>query len=83
MQEIKLTSYKLYLFGHIFSVRAKKARTEQSTLNFFYSVHIETTNKPSKEAAAKMLFCSVHVIDANCFNKCFLFHVITRRHYFL
>ena len=34
-------------------------------------------------AAAKKAFRSVYIIDRTCFNECFLFHVITRRHYFL
>ena len=40
------------------------------------------THKPSKVAAAKNVFSSVHVIDATCFNECFWFHVITWRRYF-
>ena len=49
----------------------------------FYSVEFKTTQKPSKVAAAKGFspLC-VYVIDATCFDKCFLFHVITRRHCF-
>ena len=29
-----------------------------------------------------MFFSSVYVIDANCFDECFLFHVIAGRRYF-
>ena len=28
-------------------------------------------------------FSSVYIIDKTCFDECFLFHVITGRHYFL
>ena len=49
---------------------------------FCYSVRIETTHKPSKVVAAKIFFSSVYVIDATCFDKYFLFHVVTGRHYF-
>ena len=56
-----------------------------------YSVRIKTTHNPSKVAAAVcicvlyvyMFFYSVYVVDATCFNECFLFHVITGKHYFL
>ena len=47
-----------------------------------YSARIETTHKPSKVAAAKKDFSSVYVIDATCFHECFLFRVVTGRHYF-
>ena len=49
---------------------------------FCYSVRIETTHKPIKVAAAKNNFSSVYVIDATCFDECFLFHVIAGSHYF-
>ena len=39
--------------------------------NFFYSVRIETTHKPSKVPAAKFFFSNVYVIDATYFDECF------------
>ena len=33
--------------------------------------------------AAKKSFSSVYIIDTTCFDECFLFHMITGRHYFL
>ena len=39
---------------------------------FFYSVSKETSQKPSKVAAAKNVSPSVHVIDTTCFDECFL-----------
>ena len=52
------------------------------TSRFFYSVQIETNPKPSKEAAAKNFFFGLYVIDATCFDECFLSHVISGRRYF-
>ena len=49
---------------------------------FFYFVWKETTHKPLKVAPAKTLFSSVYVIGTTCFNECFSFYVITRRHCF-
>ena len=50
MQEIKFTSHKQYLFGGLFSIKAKKTRTDQSTLQVFFDCLV-TTHKPSKIAA--------------------------------
>ena len=47
-----------------------------------YSVWKETSHKPLKVAAAKKYFPNVYIIDTTFFDKCFLFYVITRRHYF-
>ena len=49
----------------------------------FYSIWKETSHKPLKVAAAKKYFPSVYITDTTCFNECFLFHMITGRHYFL
>ena len=49
---------------------------------FSYFVWKETTHKPLKVAVAKSLFSSVYVIGTTCFDECFSFDVITRRHYF-
>ena len=40
-------------------------------------------HKPSNVAAATNLFFSVYVIGIACFDECFLFYVLTGRHYFL
>ena len=47
----------------------------------FYSVWKETYHKPLKVAVAKKHFSSVHIIDPTCLVKCFLFHVITGKHF--
>ena len=49
---------------------------------FSYFVWKETTHKPLKVAAANILFSSVYVIGTACFDECFSFSVITKRHYF-
>ena len=49
---------------------------------FSYFIWKETTHKPLKVAAAKSLFSSVYIIGTTCFDECFSFYVITRRHYF-
>ena len=50
----------------------KQRRLVQTKVHFkfFYSVRIEMTRKPWKEAAAKK-FSSVYAIDATCFDECF------------
>ena len=49
---------------------------------FSYFVWKEATHKPLKVAAANSLFSSVYVIGTTCFDECFSFYVITKRHYF-
>ena len=49
----------------------------------FYSVWKETSQKPLKVAAATTFFSGVCIIVKTCFDECFLFHIITGRHYFL
>ena len=51
--------------------------------SFFYSFWKVTTHKFSNAAAAKNVFSSAYVIGTTYFDECFLFHVITGRHYFL
>ena len=49
----------------------------------FYSVWKQTSQKPLKVAAATTSFSGVCIIVKTCFDECFLFHIITGRHYFL
>ena len=49
----------------------------------FYSIWKEASHKLLKVAAVKKYSSSVYIVNSNCFDKCFLFHVITRKHYFL
>ena len=82
MQEIKFKSHKWQSLGHLFSIKEKKTRTDQSKIQVFYFVQIETTHKLSKEAGSKNVFSSLYVINAACFDECFLFHVMGGRRYF-
>ena len=50
---------------------------------FSYFVWKETTHEPLEVAAANSLFSSVYVIGTTCFDECFSFYVITKRHYSL
>ena len=81
----KFSSHKQYLFDLLLSRNVNKTHTDQSNQSdkLFYSVWNETSRKPLKLAAAKSSFPSVFAIDTTCFDECFLFLVITGRHYFL
>ena len=49
----------------------------------FHFIWKETSHKPLKVSPAKKYFLSLSTIDTTCFNECFLFQVITGRHYIL
>ena len=70
---------KQYFFCLLTSRNPKKTQTDQSMPFAFLQ---ETTHKPLKVASAKSLFSSVYVIGTTCFGECFLFYVISKRHYF-
>ena len=59
-----------------------KEQSCRTSYEFFYFIWKETTYKPSKSATGKNVLSSVNVIMTTCFDKCFLFHVITGRHCF-
>ena len=86
--KLKLSTYKktsLLFIGSlhlVFSGNPKKTHTDQVYYRFCYSVRKET-HQSSKVTTAKNIFSAVYVTVANCFDKYFLFHVITGRHYFL
>ena len=77
-----LTIKSTYL---VFSSRERQRRPIQIKVYYklFYSVWKETSHKPLKVTTAKNNFPSMYIIDKTCFNLCFLFHVVTGRHYFL
>ena len=66
----------------ITSINAKTSQTDQSIPRVFSLCLKRTTHKPLKVAAAKILSCSVYVIGTTFFDECFLFYMITERHYF-
>ena len=80
ISKISFSFLKQYLFGLLFCRNAKKTRIDQIIPLYF--VWNETSHKPLKVAAAKKSFPGVYIIDTTCFDKFFLFHVMTGRHYF-
>ena len=56
---------------------SKKKKRKYSTS--FFTLWKGRTHKPSKVAATKTFLFSVYVVGTICFNKCFLFHMITKR----
>ena len=67
-----------------FSIEMQRGLVQiQVNHKLYYSVREETSHKPLKAPAAKMPFPSMYIIDTTCLDVCFLFHVITGRHYFL
>ena len=76
----EFTSYKQYFL--VFPSREMQKRLMQNkvyynTTSFPYPVLKEASHKPLKVAATKKFFPSVFIIDINCFDECFSFHVIT------
>ena len=49
MCKIKLTSHKKYLFGRLFSIKANKTYTEQSTLRVFLLCPNRNVAKTAKQ----------------------------------
>ena len=77
----KFSSHKHYLFGLPFSRNAKKTHTDKSILLTF--ILCLKRNVSETVAVAKKSFPSLYIMDITCFDECFLFRVITRRHSFL
>ena len=65
-----LIKSKQYLFGRLFSRNKKKTKVHYKFIELYLK---KKTHKPPKAAAAKNLSSSVYVIDATCFDECFLF----------
>ena len=83
LEKNKSNSHKQYSFGIIFSKNPKKGHIDQVYYKFFSSVWKQTTPKPSKVATAKNFLSSVYAIVTACFDKYFLFHLMTERHFFI
>ena len=79
-EKTKFSSHAQYSIGSHFSESLKSSHTDQVYYKFFYTVWKEMAHKPSKLLTTKYFFSSVYFIVTTCFDKCFLFHVITRRH---
>ena len=56
MLEIKFVSYKQYLFGRLFSVKAKKSRTDQISLQVFNLSELKRLNSFNSSSYKKSFF---------------------------
>ena len=80
----KFSSHKHYLFGLLFSRNAEKTHTDQSILLTFLLWLKRNASQTLKSSSRKKVFPKcVYIMDTTCFDECFLFRVITRRHSFL
>ena len=87
--EIKFTSHKRYLFRRLCSIKAKKTHPDQNTLQVLLLCSNQNDSQSFKSSSCSVYVCviymhvfsSVYVIDATCFNECFLFHVIFGKHF--
>ena len=76
----KFTSLKQYLFRLLTSRNAKETQTDQSIPRVFLLCLKRNDSQTCKRGSCN--FSSVYVIGATCFDECFSFYVITKRHYF-
>ena len=67
---------------HIVLLSKKRTYNDQNILQVALFFFKRNHPLPLKESAVKYLFSSVYVVGIACFHKCFLFHVITGRHYY-
>ena len=77
-KKTKFASHIQYLFGPLFSRNVKKTYTNQSKLQSFSFCLKRNVSQTFKISSCK----KVYIIYTTCFDECFLFHVITGRHYF-
>ena len=83
MRKSKLSSYKEYLFDLLFSTNAKKAHADQSIPRTFLLCLKRNVLQSFKKSSCKKVLIRCVCIDPICFEECFLFHVISGKHYFL
>ena len=67
----KFASHRQYLFSLLTSRNTRKTQTNQSILQFFYSLLKETIHKTSKITAAKM-FSPVYLLLVGLWWNCFI-----------
>ena len=79
----KFSSHKHYLFGPRFSRNAKNIHRDQSILPTSLLCPKRNISRTLKSSSCKKSLPSVYIMDATCFDECFLFRVITGRHSFL
>ena len=75
----KLSSHKLYFFGLLFWVNAKKTYTDQTMLHTYLLCLKRNVSQTLK--SCKKSFPNVYIANTFCFDKCFLFVVITGSHF--
>ena len=79
------TSLILIISFHLFLSSIEIQRTviqTKYTTGFFPLSEKKRLLNLQKQQLQKNIFSSVHVMVTTCFDKCFLFHVITERHCF-
>ena len=82
MQEIKFTSHKQYLFGLLFSIKVKEdSYRPKYTSSFLICLNLNDS-QTFRSSSCKNFLPPVCIVDATCFDECFLFHVITGKRYF-
>ena len=68
----------------VFSRNAKKTQTDQGALQTFLLCRRRNILQTFKSnSCKKSLFQVCNIIDTTCVDECFLFHVITARHFFI
>ena len=82
-RELNLPLSSSIYFGFLPLEMQKRLKQTKVCHAFSYFVWKETTHEPLEVAAANSLFSSVYVIGTTCFDECFSFYVITKRHYTL
>ena len=80
IKKTKFASNKQYLFHLLTSRNTKKTQTDQSIPRVFL-LYLKR-NDPQTFKSGSWKFSSVYVVGTTCFDECFLFYVITGRHYF-
>ena len=75
-------SHNQYLVGLLVSRNAKKTHTDQIILPVFFTLSEKKRLKNLRKWQLKNnFFPSVYVFGKACLDQCFLFHVITWRHF--
>ena len=80
-RELNLPLSSSIYFGFLPLEMQKRLKQTKVCHAFSYFVWKETTHEPLEMAATNSLFSSVYVIGTTCFDECFSFYVITKRHY--
>ena len=63
-------------------LKQRRLNTDQSTLQVLLLCSKWNDSQTVKSSSCKIKFSSVYAVDPTRFDECFLFHVVTGRHYF-